>query len=186
MQITRQRSFFYRWYPLISVLPIAVMFIAMFMRINQYAMTINRYYLLLGGIYLALMFGYLIFVRFANKKRLNIITTLLLAFFALISITEPISANSIAEKSQINRLEKIITQYEDGDTLDIDSMSNEDINEAQEILNYLDWHHDGYSVRYGGSESFEKNVGFLTKSQAVKLLEINTYSQDAKKILLCR
>lgn len=170
-------KFFYKWYPLISILPIAIMFIAIFMRTNQYGITINRYYLLIGGIWLAVMFGYLIFVRFTNKKKLNIVITLSLALFALVSIVEPISANSIAETAQINRLERTLSPYLGDGTIDVDKMAEEDIWQAQDILQYLSWQHDGYDVQYSDREedikNFEENIAFLTKAQAKEILDVD-------------
>jgi|GEM_PF-5432889 len=166
-------KFFYKWYPLISVLPVIVMFIAIFLRINQYGITISRYYLLLGGIWLALMVAYLIFVRFAKKKRLNIVITLSIGLFALISILEPISAYTTAENSQLNRLESIVTKYSDGNTIDIDSMSDDELKQAQSILNYLDWQHD-YNFYYD-SEELDTDFEFLTNKQVNEILDVNIY-----------
>lgn len=178
-------KFFYKWYPLISVLPIIIMFIAIFMRINQYAITINRYYLLLGGIWLAVMFGYFIYVRFANKKRLNIIITLTLALFALISIAEPISAETIAETSQLRRLESTVSPYKESGSLDVTTMDDTDIMQAQDILQYLDWYHDEYNHDYSNDKIYDNKITFLTQDevQAILSVEINRYelTEDAER-----
>ena len=175
-------SFFYKWYPLISILPITVMFIAIFMRINQYAITINRYYMLMGGIWLAVMFGYLIFIRFARKKRLNVFTTLTLALFALISIAEPISAETIAEHSQLNRLEKIMGEYTTAEgVLVLSEMNDENKKQAQDILNYLSWQHDGYQLQNDSSENFDKNISYMTKEQAKEILQADLSMYDFKR-----
>lgn len=165
-------KFFYRWYPLMSVLPIVIMFIAIFMRINQYAITINRYYLLLGGIWLALLFGYLIYIRFTNRKRSNIIITLSLALFALISILEPISVNTIAVNSQLKRLHNTLSPYMESGTIDVSEMKKDDIMQAQDILHYLDWNHDGYNIKYDNQQTFEGNISFLTKEEVNDILRL--------------
>lgn len=175
-------AFYYKWYPLISILPITVMFVAIFMRIKQYALTINRYYLLLGGIWLAVMFGYLIFVRLTKKKRLNIITTLTLALFALISIAEPMSAETIAQNSQLTRLGKITESYiSDDGTLSLSEMPDENMMQAQDILNYLNWHHDGYNVLYGNKENFDENISYITKEQASEILNADFSMYDFER-----
>ena len=166
-------KFFYKWYPVISVLPISIMFIAIFMRINQYSITVNRYYLLLGGIWLAAIFIYFIFVRFTKKKRLNTIITLSIAFFALISITGPISADTIAEKAQLQRLENIIVPYKYGDSLDVSKMDAKDIMQAQDIIRYLDEHHDGYRESYNTKEISTANITFLNKEQVKEILDVS-------------
>ncbi len=175
-------AFYYKWYPLISILPITVMFVAIFMRIKQYALTINRYYLLLGGIWLAVMFGYLIFVRLTKKKRLNTITTLTLALFALISIAEPMSAETIAQNSQLTRLGKITESYiSDDGTLSLSEMPDENMMQAQDILNYLNWHHDGYNVLYGNKENFDENISYITKEQASEILNADFSMYDFER-----
>ena len=175
-------AFYYKWYPLISILPIAVMFVAIFMRIKQYALTINRYYLLLGGIWLAVMFGYLIFVRLTKKKRLNTITTLTLALFALISIAEPMSAETIAQNSQLTRLGKITESYiSDDGTLSLSEMPDENMMQAQDILNYLNWHHAGYNVLYGNKENFDENISYITKEQASEILNADFSMYDFER-----
>jgi len=163
-------KFFYKWYPLISVLPIVIMFIAIFMRIRQYSLTINRYYLLLGGIWLAVMFGYLVFARFAKKKRKNIVITLSIALFALISILEPVSAYTISENAQINRLKETIEQYkESGGEFSASNMADEDIRQAQDIIYYLQWQHS-YRFSDGSDMNSYGNLDFLTEEQIQDIL----------------
>ena len=162
-------KFFFEWYPIISIAPIGVMFVAIYMRINQYAITINRYYLLLGGIWLAVIFAYMIIMRVTKKKPRNIIITLSIALFALISIAEPISANSVSQASQINRLEKTLSPYLLDETLDIESMKTEDLEQAQDILRYLSRIHEGYGIYDENSENFNKKISFINHSQAMDI-----------------
>lgn len=166
-------KFFYKWYPLMSVLPIVIMFIAISLRINQYAITINRYFLLLGGIWLVAIFGYLIYVRFSNKKRLNTVITLSIALFALVCILEPISAESIAENSQLKRLENITDSYMESGDLDVSQMDDDDIIQAQDILEYLNWRHDVYVYDYGSNKITDNKITFLTQSEIQEILDIH-------------
>ena len=168
-------KFFFDWYPIISIAPIAVMFIAIFMRINQYAITINRYYLLLGGIWLAVIFAYMIYMRFSKGQPKNVIITLSIALFALISIAEPMSANSIAQASQINRLENTLSPYIANGELNIESMAKEDIVQAQDILQYLDSRHDGYSIYGEDTETFDEKINFISHAEAMDILKAATF-----------
>ncbi|MEX1376831.1 MAG: DUF4153 domain-containing protein [Eubacteriales bacterium] len=180
-------KFFFDWYPIISIAPIGVMFVAIFMRINQYALTINRYYLLLGGIWLAVIFAYMIYMRVTKKKPRNIVITLSIALFALISIAEPISANSAAQVSQINRLEKTLSPYLKDDTLDMETIKTEDLEQAQDILQYLSRIHDGYGIYDESSETFNEKITFINHSQAMDILNArlsdDTASMDKNRYI---
>ncbi len=132
-------KFFITWYPRASVLPLIIMFISIFMRINQYGYTINRVYLLLGGIYLALMTAYILYTQITKKKLRNIVIPLAMAIIALVSIIEPVSAYSIALNSQQNELAELMEKYPSGDDFNVKSMSDEDVLRAQDIIRYITW-----------------------------------------------
>lgn len=168
-------KFFYKWYPLISILPIITMFVSISMRINQYGITINRYFLVAGGIWLSLMFAYLIYKRFAKKERLNNVIIISLAIIALICVIEPISANTVATKAQKVQLENVVSKYIADGELAINDMEIEEIEQAQDIIYYL----DNNNYRYSDNLSiFAKNIDFLTEEQIKMILDVNTYNYE--------
>lgn len=101
----------YKWAKLFSfwfvklILPtIAIMFVALWIRINAYGFTENRYFVLVLGLW---VFGVMLYFNFFNKKR-NAFLPVSLAAVALLSVFGPWSAYSVSAASQNNRLESIL------------------------------------------------------------------------------
>jgi len=154
------KSYYIILFPLIVIL-----FIAVSMRIDEYGITINRYIILLLGIWLTIVCLYFT----VGKTNIKFIPTSLAAILIIMSFG-PWSMFSISEKSQVNRLKNILEQVkiiEDQrikqevpwvkdslpdfhsplenthETILTDSLHNE----VKSILDYLDDHHGFSSIK---------------------------------------
>ncbi len=95
------RWFYITLFPLIGLLALAI-----FKRLSQYGITENRYFILLIALWLTAMAIY-----FLTNKTKNIkVIPVSLCIIAFLSSFGPWSAFSISERSQIKRLEKILTK----------------------------------------------------------------------------
>lgn len=101
--ISRNRKLFY-----IALIPLIIlMFIAIYIRIDAYGITENRYYVSLLGVWLSTISIYFIF---SNKKDIRIIPITLI-ISGLISVYSPIGASQSSKRNQARRLENAIQQY---------------------------------------------------------------------------
>lgn len=91
------------------ILPLlAMMFVAMGIRIQSYGLTENRYFVLAAGIWVTAIFLYYLCSKKANQN----ILPLSLALVAVLTVTGPWSAYSISKLSQNNRFNAILTKYD--------------------------------------------------------------------------
>jgi len=98
---------FRKYFPFAVLFQTPMFFYAIFLRINQYDFTINRYLLLVFWFYLLVISLYFIFSK--NKKIVNIFSILTL-FILLISISWNFSVYKFPENRQLNLLEKNLVQ----------------------------------------------------------------------------
>jgi len=77
-----------------------MLFYAIYLRINQYDLTINRYFVVVFGLWLLVISIYYIF---SKKKHLSIIPAILTLFTIIISVG-PWSVYSLPESRQLDRL----------------------------------------------------------------------------------
>ncbi len=94
-----------RWYYVILLPLIVVLFLALWRRISEYGLTEDRYLGLAIGAWLALIAGYFLLSR---AKSIKMIPASLCVFTFLISIG-PWGMFSVSEKSQVGRLRNMLT-----------------------------------------------------------------------------
>lgn len=99
------QSFFRYFYVVLSPLVI-LLFVAIFRRINDYGITPNRYYVLVAAIWVAFTCIYFII---SKKNEIRLVPVSLVVVMMLICFG-PWSAYPLSEKSQIKRLEHILTE----------------------------------------------------------------------------
>ncbi|MGB4589088.1 MAG: DUF4153 domain-containing protein [Clostridiaceae bacterium] len=92
------------WFPRLLIPILAMMFVSIGKRINQYGFTENRYYVVLLGIWILLVMIYFVF----TKTLRNIFLPLSLSIFVFISVYGPLSAFNISSMSQNNRLTALL------------------------------------------------------------------------------
>ncbi len=93
-----------RWYYLILLPLIVVLFLALWRRISEYGLTEDRYLGLAVGIWLAATSGYFLFSR---SKSIKLIPASLGVFTLLISVG-PWGMFSVSEQSQVRRLKEML------------------------------------------------------------------------------
>jgi hypothetical protein len=170
---------FSRLYYFILIPLVALLFIAIGMRVADYGITINRYVILLLGVWLTIVCFYFIAGRVNIKFiPISLAVILVLASFGFWGMF------SVSERSQVARLEAIVTQHkilQDGKVRQevmwqTDSLpalypeKEENVNElllsdslhneVKSILDYLDTHHGFTSIR----PWFIQDIDSLVKS----------------------
>jgi hypothetical protein len=182
------KGYYFLLFPLLIIF-----FIAIFIRINEYGITINRYVILLLGIWLTIICVY----TSIGKTNIKFIPTSLAVILLLVSFG-PWGMFSISEKSQKNRLKIILEQASilagnqvKNETIWIkdslpelnsknkfcnDKYLNDSLhNEVMSILDYLDNHHGFSSIRSWYSQDLDSIVNYLI------LKDIDTrYCNEAK------
>lgn len=168
------KGYYFLLFPLLIIF-----FIAIFIRINEYGITINRYVLLLLGIWLTIVCVY----TAIGKTNIKFIPTSLAVILLLVSFG-PWGMFSLSESSQVKRLKNIL---ELSSILDSNKVKNETIwirdslqdltannkfsndkklndslhNEVISILDYLDNHHGFSSIKSWYSQDLDSVINYL-------------------------
>jgi hypothetical protein len=155
----------YKGYYLLLLPLLVLLFIAIYLRLMDYGITINRYVIIALGVWLSIVGVY----TMIGKSNIKFIPTSL-AIIMLFTSFGPWGMFSVSEKNQVARLEKILVEAqllkqqkinrESIYTLDKwhnliskNSFSNESVlndslhNEVKSILEYLDHHHGFASIQ---------------------------------------
>lgn len=171
------KGYYFLLFPLLVIL-----FIALFMRIDDYGITINRYLLFMLGIWLSIVCIYIAI----GKTNIKFIPTSLAIMVLLISFG-PWSVFSVSEKSQANRLKVLLekskilnenkiqneTIWENDSAVylsGISELKNEGLvsdsihNEIKSILDYLDDHH-GFAML---SPWFKQDIDSIVTANYLK------------------
>jgi hypothetical protein len=139
---------FLRWMPKAMLPVLIMMFVSVWIRVNAYGVTENRYYVLALAIWVFAMMLYFAFI----KKRSNIILPVTLAVIALLSVFGPWSSYSISVVSQNNRLEAILVRndmLQDGEIQKAPpGITEEDKQEINDKLAYFNRDHTLQEAKY--------------------------------------
>jgi len=163
---------------------IVLLFLAISIRLADYGITINRYIIILLGVWLTLVSGYFII----GKNNIKFIPISLCVMMLLMSFG-PWSMFSVSERSQANRLEQILTEHgilKDGvitneQAIMIDSnyykqeyiypnaelISDSINNEIKSIIDYMDDFHGFSAIKDWYTQDFD--------------LQIETYNTNKKR-----
>ncbi|MFZ7119631.1 MAG: DUF4153 domain-containing protein [Eubacteriaceae bacterium] len=124
-----------------AVLPLlTIMFISIGLRVQQYGITENRYYVILMGLWVTGIMIYFIFV----KNLRNIIIPISLAITIFIAVLGPLSGYSMAKIGQNKRFDSILAannMIEGEDIVPSLTISQEDKKELNNIITYFDTYH---------------------------------------------
>jgi ribosome-binding factor A len=158
----------------IALLPLLILlFVAVGVRIGQYGVTELRYYVLLLGCWLAAMAIYFIFSRQKNIK----IIPVSLMITSLLTLFGPWGVFSVSNRSQLNRLEKLLVKNEmwsEGGKIKEPKkeVAKKDRQEIQGIIEYIVEHNRVSSLQHIYDVDLEK----LEKSvYPTDTLEANAY-----------
>ncbi|MBN7817098.1 DUF4153 domain-containing protein [Algoriphagus pacificus] len=180
---TFYRAFYFLLFPLIVLL-----FLAIGIRVQEYGLTVNRYIILLMGIWLTFIALYFIF----GKGKIKTIPISLAAFMIFGSFG-PWSMFSLSESNQLSRLETILKEHQilskekiknevywefsdKGKPKAINSkntnqLEKEQLEEVNSIIQYLEDYHGLGSVL----NWFDQDLATLYK-EAIKAKEDGTYT----------
>lgn len=142
-------SLFDTWYPRLTVLPIVLMFIGLFIRIGAYGFTEPRYFVLVLAVWVTVATAIAIFWK--PGRRLNVAVPALLAVLAALSVLGPWSAFAVSALSQNARLESLLAK--DGmlsagfKVIPKQDIPEKDKQEIYSILNYFDRNQELDKVR---------------------------------------
>lgn len=163
------RWFYRALFPLIILLGVAIG-----KRVLQYGITENRYFVLIVALWLT---GIAIYFLFSERKNIKVIPVTLF-IIAFLSSFGPWSAFSISEKSQVRRLEKLLTQEKilvDGKIKKAtDTIPEKSGRQIASIIHYLDEHHHFESIK----PWFKENMDTVLASK-----DSNEYVYESGKIL---
>lgn len=131
------------------LLPLLVMmFISIGIRVNQYGITENRYYVILLGIWTFLIMSYFSF----SKKLRNIILPLSLALITFISVIGPVSSYSISKYSQNKRLKTLLIKnnmmQDNMAVKSSGSVTEDDARNISSIIRYFNYNHNIEEIKY--------------------------------------
>ncbi len=147
---TFARWFYRALFPLIVLLGVAIG-----KRVMQYGITENRYFVLVVALWLAAMACYFLFSRTKNIKTIPVTLSLI----AFLSSFGPWGAFSVSETSQVNRLEKLLTQEKilvNGKIKKSnDSIDDKSGRQIVSIVHYLDEHHGFNKIKPWFSENLD-------------------------------
>ncbi len=157
-------KYFSKIFFLLDLIFIPVLFTAIHIRLKEYGLTEPRYYLLLLGIWLAIMGIYFLFSKKQNIKIIPISLFIIILF----SSFGPWGAISMSENNQVKRLEKALIENEilfEGKIIKIEKEI--DIKERRKIsgiLEYLEGIH-GYEKI---NKWFDKNLSEYVEKERIK------------------
>lgn len=136
--------FFTVWFPKLVLPALAMMFIAIGVRINAYGVTENRYFVVALGLW---VLGIMIYYSLAKQFR-NIILPISLALVALLTVVGPWSAYSVSKYSQNARLEAIAAEYNMVKDASLQKPDRDITKEDQKrIVSILDYFADSHSLQ---------------------------------------
>ena len=129
---------FRKYFPYAVVPQVAMLFYAIYLRIAQYDITINRYFVVVFGFWLLILSLYFII---SKKKYLGNIAALLTLFTIIVSVW-PWWVYSLPESRQLARLEHHLAQaniLQDNNIIPLKDSSDIDEKLSGEIYNWIDY-----------------------------------------------
>jgi hypothetical protein len=144
---SRWAGWFCKWFPILILPNLLMMFISLGIRINAYGVTENRYYAAVLGLWAA---GVMIYWAVMRSPR-NALVPAILAVLAAAAVTGPWNAFSVSKYSQNERFETILQRngmLNQGAITPQAGISAEDRQELSQILLYFENRHHFRDVRY--------------------------------------
>ena len=125
-----------RWFYIVLIPSIAMLLLAIWKRIDQYGVTERRYFLVILSLWLA---GIAVFFIVRRRGTLKVIPASL-AVVAFLTLAGPWGAFAVSERSQVGRLEEILTQN--------DMLADGRIREPAEEVSFADRREISAVIRY--------------------------------------
>jgi hypothetical protein len=168
---------FIRLMPIAIVLHLAMMFAALWMRINVYGITENRYFCLLAGLWIVGCMVYFI----VKKQARMIVLPVSVAIISILAVFGPWNCFAVSALSQNMRFEKILTKYNmiaNGRIhYDNRKVSLEDRKEIYHIISYFSTHQSLNKLKYLPEDfkvdQMKEVLGFSDKETRKQYFEYN-------------
>lgn len=134
----RYIKFFRKYFPAVVIPQLFMLFYAIYLRINQYDITMNRYFVVVFGIWLVIISLYF---AFSKLKQIYFIPTILTIFTIIISIG-PWWVYSLPEARQLKRLENNLSKawvLQSWKIVPLKEYSDIETTLSKEIYNWIDY-----------------------------------------------
>jgi hypothetical protein len=145
-----------RWFFRLLLPLLILLVVAVYVRVKNYGITVNRYFLIALSIWLFVTNIYFLI----SKKKKIIWIPVSLSFVAAISVIGPWGAFATSEKSQIERLEKLLIEnniLQNGKIVPVkDTISYKSEAEIASIIRYLDQMHGYKNIQKWFDKDLEK------------------------------
>jgi len=179
-------NIFIKYYPKLILPLLLMMFISMGIRINAYGVTENRYFVIVGGLWVTGSMFY-----FAVKKNTaNIRIVLAAGLVALLAVFGPWSAYTLSKFSQNKQLEKILAKNDmlvDGTVVASHKVSLADQDRIGSILQYFASRHNLAEVWVLPAdfdfEKMEETFGFKLTNDYLHAVYFHHYTRDGQPVL---
>lgn len=165
-------SFYSKYYYIVLIPLIGLLMFSIWVRISEYGVTINRYFVATLGVWLT---GIVIYFIFSNVKSIKVIPISLCIITLAVSVG-PIGAFAVSERSQLGRFEQILTK----NTMLSDSgiiqqpMNEISFEDRKELSSLVDYVVDNHSIKEFG-KYFERPIDEIIKD--------STTYKDSEKIV---
>ncbi len=160
-------AIFYHWISRLILPILVIMFMSIGIRIHEYGITSNRYFVALAGIWVT---GCMLYLTFTKKPK-TIWLLISLSCLTFLSVWGPWSHKNISVISQNHRLEKILTQnnmLKGNKIIPSTTVSQKEQVEVSQILSYFDRMYSLQDVHYVPSDftinQMEEIFGFPQQS----------------------
>lgn len=98
---------YFRYFPIAIMIPLAMMYFAIIIRVSDYGITVPRYLVIISGFWIL---GNMLYFIFAKSVKTSIVVFSALIVL-IISAYGPINAYSVSISNQNNRFEALLTDY---------------------------------------------------------------------------
>lgn len=178
---------FKKYFPMIMIPLLGMMFYAVGLRISEYGITENRFFVIAAGIFSFCANLYYIFYR----KNSNIAIPIILALIILISSIGPLSAYNISATSQNARMERLLEKNNmlvNRHIVAKSDISENDKSEMVQIVDYMTENHRPWEFRYvpndfkNTDEEFEAIFGFSPLYSSKNTQSIYYYYENNSSI----
>jgi hypothetical protein len=137
---------FYKYFPVIIILPLVMLFVAIGGRISDFGITPSRYFVVISGLW---VFGNMLYLFFSKnfKSKILVISAI---FVLLISSYGPQSAFSLSIKNQNNRFENVLTELnmlKDRHIISRNDLTDNEERSINEFIQYFERYHSFDKVK---------------------------------------
>lgn len=169
-------KYFFKIYYALTLPLLVLLFIAIKMRIDQYGITENRYYVVTAGIWLVILCGYYIFSR---KMRLQFMNYSLAVILGL-TLVGPWNVFALAKNQQLKNLDSLLSKTTFAETQDINptvvkQLSSSEQQQLNSILKYFMHNHGNTEIqKYFKDDITDYTYGELVSIYKLKISQLHT------------